>query len=389
MTKQNIKILVADDDPFVREMLSDILQSENYTVITAENGADALEKYSDNPGIQLIVSDMNMPEMNGQELIKKLRDEKKGVPIIILTASSEISTAIEALKSGANDYIIKDENIQDTILISMKSILEKQEMKEQNIRLLEELKRKNKQMEYELNIAHKMQLGIVPQSETMKFFSKISLLGISSIFKPCHKLGGDFWDMKKLDDSKVGIIVIDFAGHGLVPSLSTFRIKDNFHNLAKDVESPATLIELMNKNIFKNFNIHATCFYAVYDKRNKKLTYCRAGHPYGLWYKKSEDKIIELNTKGMALGFLPDSKYEEKEIVLETGDKLVFYTDGITETRNKDDEFFAENRLKNLILQHNDKPSSTIPNIIMKSLTDFAGEVELEDDVTLIAMEPI
>lgn len=388
MDRQSIKILVADDDPFVREMLSDILQSEGHFAITAENGEEAFAKYCETQDIKLIISDMNMPKMSGTELISKLRDEKKEVPVIILTGSSDISTAIEALKNGANDYIIKDENIQDAILISAKNVLEKQEIKEQNARLIAELEERNKQMEYELNIAHKMQLSIVPQAERIEFFSRISFLEISSVFKPCNSLGGDLWDIKKLGEDKIGILVIDFAGHGIAPSLNTFRIKEFFHNLADNGNTPAYLVGKMNANIFKNYNMHATCFYAIYDRKNKKLSYCRAGHPYGIVYKKKEGKLVELNSKGMALGFFPDSKYQEMEIVLETGDKLFFYTDGIIEARNKNNEFFGEDNFKSTILKHSGKPCSEIANLIMNSLLEFTGDVELDDDVTLVALEP-
>lgn len=125
MAKQKFKILVVDDDPFVRDMLAFILESNDYLIDTAVNGIEALQKYSADPNIGLIVSDMNMPEMNGLELIKELRNNKADVPIIILTGNDEVSVAIEAMNCGANDSLVKDENIQDTILISVAKVLEK------------------------------------------------------------------------------------------------------------------------------------------------------------------------------------------------------------------------------------------------------------------------
>lgn len=152
MSTQNLKILVVDDDAFVKEMLAEILQSSGYFVETAENGRDALEKYRKDPGISLITSDMDMPEMNGLDLIKELRNSGWDVPVIILTGNDQVSVAIEALKSGANDYLLKDENIQDTILISVERVLEKQRLKEQNQQLLIDLANKNKELENFNNI---------------------------------------------------------------------------------------------------------------------------------------------------------------------------------------------------------------------------------------------
>ena len=132
MSLNDIKALIADDDPFVSEMLSEILQSEGCAVQIAGDGREAYNKFLADPGINIIISDMNMPCMNGLQLIGKLRDENIDVPIVILTGNNEISAAIEAIKKGANDYILKDENIQDMVIPSVKKILEEYKLKQHN-----------------------------------------------------------------------------------------------------------------------------------------------------------------------------------------------------------------------------------------------------------------
>ncbi|MEZ4524392.1 MAG: diguanylate cyclase [Desulfobacterales bacterium] len=141
------QLLVVDDDPFVRMMLGEILSDVGYTVRCAVNGADALEKYAQHPDTELILSDMNMAGMNGLEFIRKLREKDPDVPLIILTVNTEISIALEAIRSGANDYLLKDENIQDVILISIEKNLEKNRLEMQNRRLIRELARKNRELE--------------------------------------------------------------------------------------------------------------------------------------------------------------------------------------------------------------------------------------------------
>jgi DNA-binding NtrC family response regulator len=141
MESQKVHILVVDDDPFVREMLSMILESGDYTVETAESGEDALEKYSNHPGLDLIISDMNMPGKSGLQLIKDLRKLQTNVPIIILTGNNEISVAVEAMNNGASDCLPKDENIQDAILLSVNRVLEKKNLENSNCRLMEDLEK--------------------------------------------------------------------------------------------------------------------------------------------------------------------------------------------------------------------------------------------------------
>ena len=133
MSLNDIRALIADDDPFVSEMLAEILQAEGCAVQTAGDGCEAYNKFHAAPDINVIISDMNMPGMNGLQLIRKLRDENVDVPIVILTGDDEISAAIEAVKKGANDYILKDENIQDTVIPSVKKVLEEYKQKQHNI----------------------------------------------------------------------------------------------------------------------------------------------------------------------------------------------------------------------------------------------------------------
>ncbi len=149
MADQKLKILVVDDEPFVRDMLEAILRSAEMPVEveTASNGGEALERFRQHPDMDLIISDMNMPVMDGLELIQNLRNISQEVPIIILTGNSEVKTAIKALNSGASDYLLKDENIEDTVPVSVKRVMEKYRLEQQNRQLLKELARKNRELE--------------------------------------------------------------------------------------------------------------------------------------------------------------------------------------------------------------------------------------------------
>lgn len=146
MDIKNNKILVVDDSLIVRVTLSKILKANKFSVEVAEDGNEALKKCNEIPNIWLIISDMNMPGLTGLELIKKL-NQKFEIPIIILTGNSEISLVIEAINNGASDYLLKDGNIKDTVLLSVNRILEKQRMKEENLLLMKNLGKKNSELE--------------------------------------------------------------------------------------------------------------------------------------------------------------------------------------------------------------------------------------------------
>jgi diguanylate cyclase (GGDEF)-like protein len=143
----NNKVLILDDDPFVRSMLEAILESGGYAVSSARSGREALRLFSEMPDIALIVSDMNMSEMNGLEFIREIRRHNADIPIIVLTVNKEITVALEAIRCGASDYFLKDEDVEDTLLISVSNAIEKYHLKQQNLRLMEELILKNKELE--------------------------------------------------------------------------------------------------------------------------------------------------------------------------------------------------------------------------------------------------
>jgi len=144
---KSLSILVVDDDGFVRDMLQDILLSGGHRVAIAVDGQDALRLLNADAGVDLVISDMDMPVMSGLELLRTLRENGSPTPIIFLTGNQELRVAIEALKKGANDYILKDEHIEDTVAISIANVMALHRLKMENLRLVEDLARKNFELE--------------------------------------------------------------------------------------------------------------------------------------------------------------------------------------------------------------------------------------------------
>ena len=151
MNVQTYKLLLVDDDPFIRDILSEVLVDRGHIVETAVDGKDALEKYIKDPAINLIITDMNMPEINGLQLIKEIRKNMVDVPIIVLSGNKEIAVVMEALNSGADDYLLKDEFIQDTIDITARKTIEKQQLKKRNLQLIADLSSKTEELENTLS----------------------------------------------------------------------------------------------------------------------------------------------------------------------------------------------------------------------------------------------
>lgn len=146
-----IKVLVVEDDPFIQDMLASILESAGYLIVKVANGQEALDMLVGDAGIQLIVSDVNMPVMDGLQLIKEVRSRGLEVPIIMVTGVTSIAVAVDALSSGAIDYVLKDEGIENTIIITVKRALAKHQLKLHNMQLVADLARKTTELENTLS----------------------------------------------------------------------------------------------------------------------------------------------------------------------------------------------------------------------------------------------
>ncbi len=147
INKKKITLLVVDDDLFVREMISEILIDQEYAVLQAENGVNALAVLEKNDQIDIIITDIHMPELDGLGLVDKIRETNKDMPIIILTVNSEIETAVEAIRKGADDYILKGSAIGDTLPLSVVKVQEIYDLKMQNQELMQDLSMKNAELE--------------------------------------------------------------------------------------------------------------------------------------------------------------------------------------------------------------------------------------------------
>ncbi len=132
-------ILVADDDALVRDIVTDILETHGYTVLPASDGREAATLFHRTENLAMIISDMNMPGMNGMDLIREVRRRDAAVPIVVLTGDNEVELVGEAIAAGANDYLLKDENIPDTIMISVRKVFEKKQIEDENRELLARL----------------------------------------------------------------------------------------------------------------------------------------------------------------------------------------------------------------------------------------------------------
>ncbi|MDP2156707.1 MAG: SpoIIE family protein phosphatase [Nitrospirota bacterium] len=377
---ENVSILVADDDPLVREMIAMILQDVGYAVDIAENGAEALKKFGSGDVFGLIVSDMNMPEMDGLGLIKAIRKTGSDVPIIILTGNSEVTTAIQALKTGASDYILKDENIQDTIGISVEKALEKHFLKKQNQLLLEELARRNEKLEHEKALAQKVQKNILPRNLCFPGFE------VGSFYRPSDKIGGDFFDAWE-NNGRIHFLIGDVSGHSTSSALIMAVSKGILQSLGHTQNNPREIVMTANRmicDIVSDSGMFLTLLYGVFDRSRDELLIVSAGHNPVFIVRGKE--VTRIDSTGSVLGWDPEDRWDATVTVFPPGTSLVLYTDGLTEVRNHAGQEFGEEGLEALL--GDGLPAGTTINKIVQNVETFCSN-EFPDDLTIFIIKRI
>lgn len=371
-------ILVVDDDAFVSEMLADILDSDGYCVETAENGSLALQKMEAAPDISLVISDMNMPEMSGLELIEAIRSKGSDVPIIILTGNSEISVAISALNKGANDYLMKDENIHETITISVEKVLEKHQLKLQNIQLLENLASKNRELEKEQVLASKVQANILP--------IKLQLSGFQTgiYYRPSNKIGGDFFDALETEKS-IHFLIGDISGHSTSSALVMAVCNGMFRSLGQTMESPIEIVTAANRMLCQmllDSGMFLTLAYMTLDREKSILRVVSAGH--NPVYLINGGEITTIESTGPVLGWDTEDEWETLEYPFNSGSTLFLYTDGLVEAKDSAKEEF-ESRLVDSLISVESEPAELVTRLLGE-VSEFCGN-KFDDDLTMFAIK--
>jgi serine phosphatase RsbU (regulator of sigma subunit) len=211
---------------------------------------------------------------------------------------------------------------------------------------------------------------------------------ISPRYQPAREVGGDFYDFHLLSEGRLGVVVGDATGKGvpaaLVMSTTCGMLQVTAGALASS--SPGEVLEQVNETLLARIpqNMFVTCFYAILDPKSASLTYANAGHDLPYLHRNGEAE--ELRARGMPLGLMPAMSYEEKEIELDVGECVFFYSDGLVEAHDPKGEMFGFPKLRALVAQHAEE--SALGDFLLEELYSFVGEDwEQEDDITLLTLE--
>jgi len=249
---------------------------------------------------------------------------------------------------------------------------------------LEQERIERERIEQELLVGRRIQQASLP-----KEVPELEGWEIAPLYQPAREVGGDFYDFHLLSEGRLGVVVGDATGKG-VPAALVMATTCGMLQLAAaalDSSSPGEVLERVNETLFARIpaNMFVTCFYAILEPQSNRLVYANAGHdlPY-LWHGDGDAE--ELRARGMPLGLMPGMSYEEKEVVLDAGQSVLFYSDGLVEAHDPKGEMFGFPRLRALVAEHGEERS--LVDSLLEKLYSFTGEGwEQEDDITLVTLQ--
>jgi ketosteroid isomerase-like protein len=239
-------------------------------------------------------------------------------------------------------------------------------------------------VEQELRMARTIQQASLP-----KELPTLEGWQITPYYRPAREVGGDFYDVFDLQEARVGVVVGDATGKGMPAALVVSATSSMLRAVAQALgsSSPGEVLGRVNETLFARIpaNMFVTCFYAILEPKSGTLSYANAGHdlPY-LWRGGDAD---ELRARGMPLGLMPGMTYEEKELELDPGQGVFFYSDGLVEAHDPKGEMFGFPRLRALVAEHGEE--GPLGDFCLEKLYSFVGEGwEQEDDITLLTLRP-
>jgi len=384
---QLAKILVVDDEPdlqeLIRQKFRNKIKANEYEFHFAENGVQALEKIANDGAIDLILTDINMPVMDGLTLLSKINDlNNKLLKSVIVSAYGDMENIRTAMNRGAYDFITKPIDLKDLEITIEKSLKEIEEYK-----LILSSQTKLIALQQELDIANVIQTSILPK--TFPAFPNRKEFDIYAKMLPAKEVGGDLYDFFLIDKYRLGVVIGDVSGKGIAAALLMAVCKTLLKATAYKGIPADNILSEVNNILFEESpsNMFVTVFYGVLDTRSGAFEYSNGGHnsPYLI---SSDGKVQPLaDIGGMLLGALKDMEYVSNVIMLKPGESIFFYTDGVTEAFNKDNEEFQDSRLEQILDNKNSLNTNDLVHHVFENVQAFANGVEQSDDITCLALK--
>lgn len=380
------KILVVDDEPQLERLILQRfrkkVKNKEFSFSFARDGVDALEKVTKEGNYDIVLSDINMPKMDGLTFIAELQKLRLLLKTIMVSAYGDMKNIRTAMNRGSYDFVTKPIDFEDLELTLNKALKEVETLKSA-VQTREELNT----MHQELNVASEIQQSIL--TKNFEIVPKNSPYEIFAEMKPAKEIGGDFYDFFKIDKNRLGVVIGDVSGKGMPAALFMAVSRTLVRATALRGNSPNECLSQVNYLLSQDnpTSMFVTLFYGVLNLTTGEMEYCNGGHNPPCLIKENGEVEFLIQNKNSALGVIEDMQYTSHLTSLAKGYSLVLYTDGITEAINNKKIEFSDESLKSYLENCSALSPEEIIKGLLKEVGNFVMDEPQSDDITTLVLK--
>ncbi|MCE2526266.1 MAG: SpoIIE family protein phosphatase [Actinomycetia bacterium] len=380
------KILVVDDEPDLEPLMLQrmrrYIRKGTYEFLFARSGKEALDQLNEDPEIDIVLSDINMPEMDGLAMLEQIPDINPNIRAVVVSAYGDMKNIRTAMNRGAFDFVTKPVDFRDLQITIERTLAHTQQWKEA-------LSYRDKlvSIQNELEVASRIQRSILPSD-----FPDTPQFQMFGNMEAAQDVGGDFYDVIPLDRGRVGLVMADVSGKGIPAAMFMMTCRTLMKGVAIGLLNPGEVLEEVNNLLCEENETtqFVTVLYAVYDSETGSFTYASGGHDAPLLVRRDGRTELLPLTEGIALGVQSHFKYPQRKVTLDPGERVVLYTDGITEAQTEEGVLFGVEGLSNALLgTSGTEPAEATIREIFTATREYMGDAPQFDDITCLAIHRI
>ncbi len=383
-----LRVLVVDDEPdleaLIRQRFRRDVREERFEFFFAANGEEALAVLDAESEISLVLTDLNMPRMDGLTLLSHLSERDSTLKTVVISAYGDLDNIRSAMNRGAFDFLTKPIDFRD-----LDVTIEKTRREIERNRSDREARDALMTLRHELEFARQIQQSMLPHLPPRE--TEQGLIELEGRMAPAAEIGGDFYDYFSLPSGRFALMIGDVSGKGMPAALFMTMTRTLMRAAAYNGRSPAETCRRVNDILCQDNmnNMFVTAFYGEYDLDTGRLEFCNAGHnpPFRIHRDSTVSPLPAIG--GTVLGIRRELQFDSADLILEPGDALVLYTDGVTEAMNRDRSLFGEERLLGLVHEQAALPLTKLVESVYSAVDAFAAGARQHDDITVLAMRAL
>lgn len=380
-----IHILVVDDEPdlelLIRQKLRRQIRAGEFRFTFAGDGIDALDQLAQDDSISLVLTDINMPRMDGLALLGRVAELDRLLKVIIVSAYGDMANIRTAMNRGAFDFITKPISFDDLTITVEKTnrALESDRQAATAGRQLSALRR-------ELEIASRIQFSMLPAA--FPAFPDRDAVELYATMIPAQDVGGDLYDCFLIGEDRLGFAVGDVSGKGVGAALFMAITRTILRATALRGLDPAKCVREVNRVLYSESmpNMFVTLVYGVLDIPSGNVTLCNAGHAPPYVARAGGEVEAVTGARSLGLCLKSDFEFTALKVELNPGDHLVLYTDGVTEASDASRRFFEDERLVACLERTNGEGPAEVIRDVLRAVEEFSDGAPAADDLTLLVL---